>query len=326
MSVADKINSFFMKNIALRMMRKIENHEDQVFKLENSHKFADNSPYRFDILQNAANHELGPKMMHIKSLPATISSMKYMGKAIKSTNNNPVNPLKTIPGKLLDELVQMAKENGVSSIGYSKVPNHIVFRDKAILFDKAIVCTFEMDADKIALAPSLETNVMVMKAYDLLGRAVVKMAEFLRENGFASQAGHPLNGLALYPPMAASADLGIHGYQGLLITPEHGPRVRLAAVYTNIENLPFAQENSHQWIREYCDKCRRCIKKCPADAIYDEPEINLSNGLQTHIDNKKCFPYFLSDHSCTICIKVCPFSTNSYETLKNVWKEKIRSI
>ena len=32
----------------------------------------------------------------------------------------------------------------------------------------------------------------------------------------------------------------------------NGPRVRLAAVLTNIENLPFCTHNDHAWVADFC--------------------------------------------------------------------------
>ena len=82
---------------------------------------------------------------------------------------------------------------------------------------------------------------------------------------------------------------------GLIITPEHGARVRLAVVFTNIENLPFNTEFPHNWIGEFCQTCKRCAKTCPGQAMYDEPLVP-NDEIITYVDQEKCFPYFLRDH------------------------------
>jgi epoxyqueuosine reductase QueG len=122
-------------------------------------------------------------------------------------------------------------------------------------------------------------------------------------------------GPALYPPLAQLAGLGWLGTSGLMITPEHGPRVRLAAVFTSIENLPFGTQNEHAWVEDFCAQCGVCIRECPPQAIYPEPHHH-ETGRITCVDNERCFPYFSDYHGCSVCIKVCPFNSTSYDTIK----------
>jgi epoxyqueuosine reductase len=158
------------------------------------------------------------------------------------------------------------------------------------------------------------------ETYNQLGQISNKIADWLREHGYAAHAGHPLGGMALYPPMAQAAGLGWRGLSGLIITPAFGPRVRLAAVFTEIENLPVYEGDEHAWVLDFCETCRRCIRNCPPDAFYNEP-IYHENGLVTVLNNEKCFPYFAKNHGCSICIKVCPFSNADYDTLKGKFKK-----
>ena len=99
------------------------------------------------------------------------------------------------------------------------------------------------------------------------------------------------------------------------MTRNHGPRVRLAAVFTEIENLLVYEGDEHAWVLDYCESCKRCIRECPPSAFYDKP-IHHENGLVTVLDNRKCFPYFAKNHGCSICIKVCPFNRGPYHKLK----------
>ncbi|MHA1803634.1 MAG: hypothetical protein ACTSU4_03745 [Promethearchaeota archaeon] len=149
-----------------------------------------------------------------------------------------------------------------------------------------------MDKDKIAKASGLDALIEVQKTYRDLGRIVNSAAEFLRNCGYAAQASRPLGGVILYPRLARLANLGWQGSHGMLITPQYGPRVRLAAVFTSISNIHLSRNNTHAWIESYCKICGIYIKKCPVNAIYSEP-IKKDNGVITHIDVNKCFPYFL---------------------------------
>jgi epoxyqueuosine reductase QueG len=127
-------------------------------------------------------------------------------------------------------------------------------------------------------------------------------------------------GPALYPPLAQMAGLGWLGASGLIITPEHGPRVRLAAVLTSIENLPFSTHNDHAWVEDFCARCGICQRKCPVEAIYPEP-LHHANGQITWVDNARCFPYFSDYHGCSVCIKVCPFNNKSYDEIKRAFTD-----
>ena len=164
-------------------------------------------------------------------------------------------------------------------------------------------------------SPSEQSFIEVHAVYHHLGRAANRLARWLRKRGYSAQAGHPLMGVALYPPLGQQAGLGWRGLHGLLITPRFGPRVRLAAVFTSIDNLPFSQENPHGWIEEYCNACQLCAMECPPQAILEQPLEN-SNGLVTCTVNERCFPYFMETYGCPICIRVCPFQKGDYAALK----------
>jgi epoxyqueuosine reductase QueG len=177
----------------------------------------------------------------------------------------------------------------------------------------------EMSKEDIDRAPSQATLNMVFGTYDDLGVAANKLAGILRGHGFAAQADHPLGGLALFPPLAQKAGMGWVGKHGLLITPEFGPRLRLAAVYTNIGNLPAAESNDHGWIEDYCKTCGVCVRECPPKAILDEAMAHES-GRITHVTQRECFEYFAQYYGCSVCIKVCPFSegADTYSRLRAV--------
>ena len=208
-----------------------------------------------------------------------------------------------------------ARSIGASEIGYSSVPQEWVFKNTAIRYTHAIVLTMEMSKSRMDIAPSPDTALMVHETYNQLGQVSNKIADWLRERGYAAHAGHPLGGMALYPPMAQAAGLGWRGINGLVITPQFGPRVRLAAVFTEIENLPVYEGNEHAWVLDFCESCKRCIRDCPPNAFYDQP-IPHDNGLVTVLDNAKCFPYFAKNHGCSVCIKVCPFNQQGYDKIK----------
>ena len=61
--------------------------------------------------------------------------------------------------------------------------------------------------------------------------------------------------------------------------------------------------------------CRLCARECPPQAILEEPLQN-GNGLVTCTLTDECFPYFIDNYGCSICIRVCPFQRGEYAKLK----------
>jgi NAD-dependent dihydropyrimidine dehydrogenase PreA subunit len=244
-----------------------------------------------------------------------IGTLREMHISAKSIKNNPYSGEKHIDAETLTELEAYAIRLGVAEIGYTKVNPRYIFRGFRILYENAIVFTIEMDKAKIKEAPNMESFKEVFRTYYQVGLTVNKVADWLRERGFNAHAGPAGGGDVNYIPVAIDAGLGVAGKNGLLMTHNNGPRVRLAAVYTDIENLPFSQDNPHSWIRDYCEACNLCVEKCPVDAIYMETK-KLADGGPAFIDHAVCADPFSNDNGCTLCIKYCPFSYGDYDMLK----------
>ena len=272
------------------------------------------SPERFEIVAEAMRRGYRPPAS-ARALPHMMASMLGIRHSLRSVERNPAQPREGISEAQRLDLEAFARALGVDDIGYARLAPELVFQHKAILHQNAIVLTMEMDKERIDTSPSDASYIEVHATYHHLGRAANQIAGWLRQRGYSAQAGHPLNGLALYPPLAQQAGLGWRGLHGLLITPRFGPRVRLAAVFTSIGNLPFSQENDHAWIEGYCRLCRLCARACPPQAILAQPTAR-DNGLVTCIDSERCFPYFVEQYGCSICVRVCPFHKGDYRRLK----------
>ncbi len=68
---------------------------------------------------------------------------------------------------------------------------------------------------------------------------------------------------------AVAAGLGTFGLQGLVLTPEFGPRQRFIAVLTEAELAPDQVRDQDL---ERCKQCLACVKNCPIGAINTEEE------------------------------------------------------
>jgi len=158
-----------------------------------------------------------------------------------------------------------------------------------------------------------------MRGYKNLSVIAQKVSYFLRKNGFGAYAGTALGGVTDYVYLGELAGLGAIGYHGLLITPHEGARLRIGTIYVNIHNLPVQSENTHLWVRDFCAMCKKCVRKCPVNAIYDQPQPRGDGGMQC-IDHASCREYFTSNYGCAVCLAICPFSQVGYDTVKARFK------
>ncbi|MCD6407565.1 epoxyqueuosine reductase [bacterium] len=95
----------------------------------------------------------------------------------------------------------------------------------------------------------------------------------------------------IFVPMkicAYLAGLGEIGYSGMFLTPEFGPRQRLAAIITDapLEPDPLVEPGT------ICDRCMECVKECPAGAISEKEKVKIKiAGKEIEwgkVDFRKC--------------------------------------
>ena len=208
-------------------------------------------------------------------------------------------------------------------MAYVKVPPNAIFQDKGIPCPYAILFTVEMDQEPINTAPSFECQLEVMDGYKRMSTIATNLAQFMRRAGFEAYPGTALGGLTDYVYLAELAGLGAIGYHGLLISPGEGARLRINTIYTNITNLPTleaqGQVNGHVWVRDFCAMCKKCIRGCPVEAIFEEPRPRGDGGMQT-IDHTACRDYFTEHYGCAVCLAICPFSRAGYDKVKARFK------
>lgn len=250
-----------------------------------------------------------------KILPWLIPAVRGRMKGYHDLKKNPLEIQSEADGLFIEELINYAKKIGCHDVGFAELPQVMIFRDKAVLYSHAIVLSMPMDKKRMAAAPNIKAGQEVWRIYDRLGAASNKIAKFLRKRGFGAQAGAALGGDVNYPLLAQKAGMGWIGKNGLLISPEMGPSQRLAVVFTSIENLPPSRNNEYQWISDFCEKCNKCVRTCPAGAIYREKPI-LEDGNPRHIDYIKCAVPFSQTMGCSVCIKDCVFFSGDLKKVK----------
>lgn len=251
------------------------------------------------------------------SMPTIFKLLHEMKKSYKSITKNPKKFKTTIDDATLKELQEYIRSFTIDDIGFTTVNPNLIFKDRVILHKHAIVLIMEMKKSIIDTAPSLNAQKEIMRTYYELGRVVNKICDFLRKRGYSTQAGPALGGDANYPLLAEKAGLGAIGKHGLLIHPQYGPSLRIGAVYTSIENFPSTKENEHLWLKTFCSTCKRCVKKCPAGAIYNKDIVH-PDGSRTTSNYKLCATPFAKQYGCTLCVKNCIFFKGDYDKLRSM--------
>ncbi len=181
----------------------------------------------------------------------------------------------------------------------------------------AVVLILDMNRLAIQIGPSsFDVMAAASSGYARMGLAEIALAEFIRAMGY--NAIPCKNGAALSIPLAIDAGLGQLGRNGLLITPDYGPAVRVGKVLTDMPLLP--DKPIDFGVTEFCEKCGKCAEKCPAKAIsfaersYEPPvETGSPGALKWYIDGKKCLRYWVeSGGECASCMAVCPYTKGSF--------------
>ncbi len=201
---------------------------------------------------------------------------------------------------------------------FESVEPEFPFKPKSV-----IVLAFEMDYNAIAASPSAIEGAATGFGYSRMAATGYSVASFIRSLGYKAFACG--NDVSLSVPYAIAAGLGELGRNGMLITREFGPRVRIAKIYTELEIKVDKPKTFGVW--EFCKSCKRCADSCPSKAIPKEsPTLKgktVSNNpgvLKWYINPEKCYKFWGENQSdCTNCITSCPFNKPS------MWHHKLIS-
>ena len=107
-----------------------------------------------------------------------------------------------------------------------------------------------------------------------------------------------IRGVIPYGQLARMAGLGTTGWHSMLLTPEFGARVRLAALLTDALLPAGKSPESYYRCPEFGGAC---VKICPAGAISLPDEAG-----HISIDRFKCNNMIESSGGCSECLKICP--------------------
>lgn len=188
------------------------------------------------------------------------------------------------------------------------IPPDLPFTPKSV-----IVLAFEMDYEGMSTGPAGPCDAATGLAYSRMAFTGSMLRKFLTGCGYKTFASG--NDVALSIPYAVAAGLGEPARNGILVTSEYGPRVRLAKVFTELE-LDTDKPVTFG-VRHFCENCMRCADACPSNAISHDKKpsfkvINECNnpGVEKwSIDAKKCLvTWGKLSSDCSSCIISCPYN------------------
>lgn len=229
------------------------------------------------------------------------------------------------PAEAASEIKRVAKAFGADLVGITHFDERWLYQQKfsdlrqqekaqelPAGLTSVIVTAQAMDYDLIRTVPSALSGAATGLGYSHDALVVLSLAQYIRNLGY--QAVASMNDTALAIPLAIKAGLGEYGRNGLLITKEFGPRIRLGKIFTDL--LLDHDRPIRFGVREFCTICRRCADGCPVKAIpQGEPTAEVYNQSNLHgvrkwsVDAEKCFGYWVAQNSdCSICIRVCPYN------------------
>ncbi len=283
----------------------------------------DNSPRkRLYVEENRLNFSKQDIIKLIKNIKRIYKIPYTLYKTLKLIKKNNIPSKNQISKQIYDDLVQLLTELQVDDFGFFEVTPERIFRGCGVPYKYALVFSAAMDKKAFENAPSIECQIDVARVYALTGNITNRVSEFLQNKGFGASPNHSMGGQLDYSMAAEWAGIAVTGRHCMAITKNNGACNRLSVVYTNIENIGDFIKNTEDmtWIKDFCQKCGKCIRKCPEKAIYENPVV--SDGVNpTRIDYEKCCKGFLR-YGCGICIKECPFTGGNYEKIKKAYHKR----
>lgn len=174
----------------------------------------------------------------------------------------------------------------------------------------AVCLVFKRDYRLVRAGHSYIDGAEGSLVYNRAAVAACQLAAFIRELGWPARAHHEREEEVLQVPLAVEAGLGELGRLGMLITPQWGPRVRIATVTTDLPLQPDAPVDIG--VQQVCRICRKCADNCPSGAISKGGPVVVRGARKWAIDPVKCLGFWGANKKkwddCSVCVAVCPYN------------------
>ena len=241
--------------------------------------------------------------------------------ALRDSVDGPVADVRhTMPAaEMTSFLKSLARYYGALSAGVAELrPYHVYshvgrgsgrYGDPIALEHRyAIAFTVEMDHRMIAANPAAPGIMESVKQYVEAARVAVQLAGAIRRLGHHARAHIDGNYRVIAPLVARDAGLGEIGRMGLLMTPNHGPRVRIGIVTTSLDLIPDPQPGDPSVI-DFCNICNKCAENCPTRSIPSGERQEIDGNLRWCVNAETCYRHWcIIGTDCGVCMTVCPYS------------------
>lgn len=194
--------------------------------------------------------------------------------------------------------------------------------DRVARYPRAVVMGIRLLDELVDLLPEREDPAVGIlyrhHTYDvanqLLDQIGLRVANTIQQGGYRAfpipaskrTSDEQIAGIFSQKLAAHLAGLGWIGKSCLLVTPDHGPRVRWIAVLTD---APLAPTDTP--IEPRCGKCTECVDICPVHAFTGRP-FHADEPREARFDAAACDRYFKDleksgrPAACGMCLWVCP--------------------
>jgi epoxyqueuosine reductase QueG len=227
---------------------------------------------------------------------------------------------------------------GVADLTGAQEFIHAQGGERVARYPRAVVMGIQLLDELVDLLPEREDpSVGILyrhHTYDvvnqLLDQIGLRVANVIQQEGFRAfpvpaskrTSDELIAGIFSQKLAAHLAGLGWIGKSCLLITPDHGPRVRWIAVLTD---APLAPTGTPMEPR--CGKCTECVDICPVHAFTGRP-FHEDEPREARFDAAACDQYFKDleksgrPAACGMCLWVCPHGRKMARRLTGKMQEK----
>ena len=171
----------------------------------------------------------------------------------------------------------------------------------------AIVFTSEMAHEMVHSTPHVPAATESAVQYMHLANIGIALAMYLSKLGYSARAHIDGNYQLLATAVAHDAGIGELGRLGLIMTPTHGPRVRLAVVTTELDLNEDTPVNFG--VQHFCEICKKCADNCPSNSIETGSKKEVRGVVKWQSQMETCYKFWrTAGTDCAICMAVCPYS------------------